>query len=345
MQHEVTMPQDLLDPEGVIIEEGWARHPVWTYHRDKIAASWLRIKEWDYYYILSHDKQIGLTVTVSDLGYAGSMAVCFLDFSLGTATQFDTLVPLTRGNLHLPPASTEGTVHFSNKQMSITITTEDHIRKLSIAVPGFSLSTGESGLTAELTLTQPSFDESINIATSWKENRKAFYLNEKITCMPVTGTITVGNRSIRCSPQTDFAGLDWGRGRWTYRNRWYWGSTSGTLDGVPFGFNVGYGFSDRTPATENVLFYDHTIHKLNDIDFIIDTSDYMRPWKFTSSDSRFELEFTPIVDRQSKTNLFIIQSIQHQVFGYFSGRVILDSGEVLQIENLLGFAEDVKNYW
>ncbi|MFR1035019.1 MAG: DUF2804 family protein [Acutalibacteraceae bacterium] len=28
-------------------------------------------------------------------------------------------------------------------------------------------------------------------------------------------------------PETDFGTLDWGRGVWTYDNRWYWGSAMG----------------------------------------------------------------------------------------------------------------------
>ena len=54
MQHEVTQRQDLLDERGHIIEPGWARAPMWRYKRTMIKAPKLRIKEWDYYAVVSH---------------------------------------------------------------------------------------------------------------------------------------------------------------------------------------------------------------------------------------------------------------------------------------------------
>jgi len=192
---------------------------------------------------------------------------------------------------------------------------------------------------------QPEGIESMVIATSWKENRKAFYYNRKINCMPASGGFTIGTKKYTFEPEKDFGVLDWGRGNWTYKNRWYWGSASGLVDAVPFGWNIGYGFSDRTPASENVIFYNGKAHKIEEVTFHIDTSDYMKPWKFTSSDGRFEMAFEPVVDRASAVNLLLLKSMQHQVFGYFTGKAVLDDGKVISIENFLGFAEDVLNWY
>ncbi len=345
MQHEVTMVQRLLDSQGLISEPGWARSPLWEYDRDDIKANWLRIKEWDYYYILSHDKNIGLSVTISDLGYIGLMAVCFLDFNTGTSVQEDSLIILPKGAVGLPPNSKDSIVEFHNKKLNIRIETSGDNRTLDITVPSMEFPNGEQGLTASLTLTRIVNDESINIATSWKELRTAFYLNEKITCMGASGMISTGRKVYELSPQTDFGGLDWGRGRWTYKNRWFWGATSAMIDSIPFGLNLGYGFSDRSPASENVIFYDNKVHKLEEIRFQFDAEDYMKPWKVTSSDGRCELSFTPVVDRSSQTKVLFLKSKQHQVFGHFDGFVILDDKRKIQIDHLLGFAEDVFNQW
>ena len=117
------------------------------------------------------------------------------------------------------------------------------------------------------------------------------------------------------------------------------------LKGESIGWNLGYGFSDRTPASENMIFYKGKAHKLDEIAFHIDTSDYMQPWRFSSSDGRFEMEFEPAIDRYGKTDFKVLKSEQHQVFGYFTGDLILDDGTKLHVDRLLGFAEDVFNKW
>ena len=62
------------------------------------------------------------------------------------------------------------------------------------------------------------------IATPWKEKKTAFYYNQKINCMPAKGKMEYDGKIYRFDPSTDFGTLDWGRGVWTYDNRWYWGS-------------------------------------------------------------------------------------------------------------------------
>lgn len=345
MQNEITNSIPLLDDGGHITKEGWARQPFWQYDRTRIQAPWWRIKEWDYYAILSADKKYGLTVTMSDLGYAGLFAVCWLDFANRTYHQIDTLSILPRGKTGFGSNSDSDHITFADKKLSIDFRYIKGKRILTITAPQIHNSQGQMGLQGQITLSQPPDMESINIATSWAQNRQAFYYNRKVNCLPAIGQITIGQNTYNFEPEVDFGVLDWGRGYWTYKNRWYWGSASGLVDGKPFGFNIGYGFSDRTPASENVLFYECRAHKLEEIRFHIDTIDYMKPWRFTSNDGRFEMDFTPLIDRSSNINLFLIKSIQHQVFGLFNGTAVLDDGQVIKIHNLLGFAEDVLNHW
>ena len=73
--------------------------------------------------------------------------------------------------------------------------------------------------------------------------------------------------------------------------------------------------------------------------------DYLSPWTFSSDDGRFEMRFEPVMDRASRTDLKLICSDQHQVFGRFSGTAVLDDGRKLEIRDLMGFAEKVRNKW
>ncbi len=342
-QHQITESTELLNEKGELVKPGYATRLLWRYNRSKIKAGWHRIKEWDYYYILN--ESYGITFTISDLGYAGLISVVWLDFERGTYTQEDTLAMLPRGKINFPSTSTEGDVEFRDMKLQIGYYVKPGERTIRVEVPGFVNSLGERGLSGELVLHQDLNMDTMVIATPWKGNKKKFYYNQKINCMPVKGTIKIGETEYDFSPESSFGGLDWGRGNWTYRNRWYWGSASGMLDGESFGWNIGYGFSDRSSASENMVFYKGKAHKLDDVTFHMDVTDYMKPWKFTSNDGRFEMNFEPILDRYGKFNLLLIKSVQHQVFGRFKGKVILDDGTELKVDRFLGFAEDVYNRW
>ncbi|MFQ3547954.1 MAG: DUF2804 domain-containing protein, partial [Termitinemataceae bacterium] len=187
--------------------------------------------------------------------------------------------------------------------------------------------------------------ESMTIATSWKENRRAFYYNQKINCMRAQGNFTIGSAQYKLDPDVDLGSLDWGRGVWTYSNTWYWASFSTMYQGKSLGLNLGYGFSDRSPASENSILYDGRIQKLEDVVFHFNPDNHMEPWLFTSSDQRLELQLQPILDRQSNFNFTLLSSIQHQVFGTLSGFLVLDSGQRIEIDNLIAMTEHVMNKW
>ncbi|MCH3919272.1 MAG: DUF2804 domain-containing protein [Sphaerochaeta sp.] len=347
MQHEVTKPVDLLDVKGRVIEEGWARRPVWRYDRGQIHTSSWRIKEWEYYAITNQRKAYCVTATMSDMGYCGMFAIAYIDYQTGKGAQRSAVIPFTFGKLGFKNSSREDQdLSWSNHNLRLAFITRKGKRHLLFACPSLVLPDGSVGLDCDLTLKQPNGLESMNIVTSWKENRKAFYLNEKINCMEASGTIRRGGVAEQIEQDGSAWGvLDWGRGRWTYQNRWYWSSASGLVDGIPFGFNLGYGFSDRTPASENVLIHNGIIHKLGDVAFHIPSDSYLKPWTFTSDDQRLELTFTPRYDRQSDINALVVKSVQHQVFGFFDGQAILDDGRVITLEQFPGFAEDVFNRW
>jgi hypothetical protein len=331
--------RELLDERGRITREGFARRPLWRYRRDAIRAPWWRIKEWDYYAVIDQERGAGVTLTASDLGYAGLFALCFADIKNGQYRQVDSLKLFPKGRTGLPEeADAPHRVSFEDRRLSLEIAREGEYRYLRF-------SGGGGRIRGDIRLWQPEKQERIAIATSWAEKRTAFYYNQKINCMPAEGWMQAEGEEFRFYPQNSFGVLDWGRGHWTYRNRWYWASASGTVDGVPFGFNLGYGFSDRSTASENMLFYAGTSHKLEEVNFRYDEEDLLRPWEISSSDGRCELEFCPSFDRASDFDLLLVKSIQHQCFGWFSGMVALDDGSPLEVTGLPGFIEDVYNRW
>lgn len=342
MQTEIRAAIPLLDQNGHLIKPGWARQPFWQYDRSTVSAPWFRIKEWDYYYVLSETLQVGVAVTISDLGYAGLCAICWIDLKTAKTYQAEVLIPFPRGKLGLDSDSVSSKVLIDKQEFMIDYQVKNGVRQLLFSAPNLEIGNAQ-GLIGKLDIRSVETEDSINIATSWKNKPKSFYYNRKINCMQAEGWVRVGDQNHEFTSENCQAGLDWGRGNWTYKNRWFWASANGRVDGKPLGMNLGYGFSDRSMASENIIFYEGVAHKLEGITFQFDESDFMAPWEAQSSDGRLQFTFTPIVDRFSESNLVIIRTRQHQVFGRFDGSVVLDSGETIRFENMLGFAEDVFN--
>ena len=348
VQNEIKKQTILLDRNGNISEPGWARKSYFEYNRNMIKASKLRIKEWDYYCILS--SEYGLSLTAADNGYMAFYAATLFDFTGRKEISGSVMTPFPLGKLSMPSSSGKGDVKIYEKTISMSFVHEGRKRVLRVDFPSFNEG---RGLTAEIVLSADPDYERMVIATPFNK-RGHFYFNEKHNCLKAEGKVVSGDYSIGfgggVSSQKAYGVLDWGRGVWTYKNTWYWGSASGEVNGTLFGFNIGYGFGDTAAATENMLFYDGHAHKLADIIFNIPAGpggneQYLKPWTFSSSDGRFEMDFVPVLDRHSDTNVLIIRSTQHQVFGRFTGRAVLDDGAVIELKDFPGFAEKVYNRW
>ncbi len=342
-QHEILRSAPLLNASGDLAEPGWARSLLPVYRRSDIRVSPMRIKEWDYYLIT--DGHVGLALTIADNGYMGLDSVSFLDFDEGWEQTKSPMRLFPMGKTGLPESSADGASEIARGGYAMAFYHEDGARRLSFHMDRFLDGDAIEGI---VTLSGAP-EESMVIATPF-DKPGHFYYNQKINCMRAEGWITLGKRRIELTPDCFFGVLDWGRGVWTYHNTWYWGSASGELDGVPFGWNIGYGFGNTAAASENVLFYDGRIHKLGTVEFHIPKDEkgrnaYLNVWNFTSDDNRFYMDFTPVLDRSALTSAIVIKSDQHQVFGRFTGRVTLDDGTVLPVRDFFGFAEKVENKW
>ena len=346
MQRRIITPGPLHDDQGRLVETGYAISLIKQYDRSRVKASRLRIKEWDYYCIVSDC--YALALTIADNGYMYMDSISLLDFEANSQGTKSVILP-PFGKRSLPPASERGDIHVSGKGYEMTFENDGKRRRLYGHMDHFPTGKPEDEtLLFDVTLTQPPRDSMV-IVTPFAGKPRAFYYNQKINCLRAEGKVVHGDKEYLFAPAHSFAVLDWGRGVWTYDNTWYWGSASGLADGIPFGFNIGYGFGDTSAASENMLFYDGTAHKLSQVRFEIPLKDgkenYLFPWKFTSDDGRFEMDFAPLMDRSALIDLKLLCSDQHQVFGRFTGKAVLDDGREIQVRNLTGFAEKVHNKW
>lgn len=331
----------LLDNKGNLKECGFAYDLVREYNRKDIRGMKTRIKEWDYYLFLNEDYGVGLTI--ADNSYMSLVSINFMDFKFKKHMTKSIMSFFTFGKIGFPSSSTKGNVTYNGKNFSFQFLNNGKERHLICYMKNF---TKYSDFKCDFIVSQTS-NKSMVIATPFKKDRH-FYYNQKINNLICNGTFQIGERK---HVFKDALGvLDWGRGVWTYNNTWYWGSLS-TKDkeGNYKGFNLGYGFGDPSAASENMAFFNKEAYKLNDVQFLIPRNakgEYMyeEPWKIISERGDINMTFTPIVDRHCDTNLGVLCSLQHQVFGYFNGEIKCKK-KIIKFENALGMAERVVNRW
>ena len=342
-QNEITEPTPLLDENGALTSPGYCVHNYYEYDSSAVTASKVRIKEWDFYQF--SNSRYMVQITVSDIYVGGGYFFTLKDMQTGEKYEASSLALFTMGKLGLE----------TNAEKDHTIVVDKRNFKLKIEVAGgerrFILDATANGnhITCDVTAKQFADHESLTMAVpfEWDDH---FYLDQKINCMPVSGTITVNDAAIDFSPEDTFLLLDWGRGVWPYRSCWYWGNGSTVLpDGRTFGFEMGFGFGKMETFTENTVFISEgdnlVAHKLEHIFIEKNPDNWLDEWKFTSNDGRFEMTMTPFYDNYTATRFVVVGNKCHQVFGKWNGYVILDSGERIEVKDMIAFCEFSDNLW
>lgn len=342
-QREITQAGPLLQADGSLAQVGWMRQPLLDcnlqaarFYNLKFLQP-LRTKRWDYYGITTPTHFFSFTL--SDIGYLNMVFAYVVDFVNKTHHEETLTLPLSKA-VTLPRSSAAGVSSFSNKSASMVFTAEEGRRLVSVQWPKFE----GSGLHADLVLLEPEGQESMTIVIPIEERR--FYYNRKINCMPASGKITYQGRTFELTQDKALGNLDWGRGVWAYSSSWVWASCSGFLsDGRTIGLNLGYGFGDNSAATENAVILDGRVHKLGQVDFSYSSKDFMQAWHMHSPDGRLDLIFEPFYERVVRTDVKLLYSEVHQIFGRYSGQFTSDTGEKIMLDGLAGFAEEHHARW
>ena len=341
LEHEITQPSRLLDEQGRLTQVGWARHPLLDCNLEQIRFYPLRflqrfrVKRWDYYGVTSPDCYF--SVTIAHLGYAGQVFAYVVDFNDGSYQEETVTIPFGRG-IALPRNSDGGESSYAGRNVRACFRVDEEVRRVEVQWDDF----GGRPLSADLRFRLPADHESTVVVIPIGERR--FYYNRKINCLPAEGTLEIGDQTNVFEPATSLGSLDWGRGVWEYNSFWVWASASGFLsDGRRAGLNMGFGFGDTSAATENTLWLEGRIHKLPRVRFDYDKQDFMQSWRMRSD--RVDLTFVPFLERLAKTNLLLIRSEVHQLFGRYHGTVLSDEDQRIEFNGLVGWAEEHQARW
>jgi hypothetical protein len=109
---------------------------------------------------------------------------------------------------------------------------------------------------------------------------------------------------------------------------------------------MGAKWTDNTGMNENGILLNGRLHKIfEDIDFQYDNHDFMQPWEMRSETTdAVRLKFTPFYDKVTDTNLCVISSRVHQLFGRYSGTLQI-GGRSVSVDGIVGWAEEHRARW
>jgi hypothetical protein len=339
-EHELTSSVALCTPNGRRLApdaRGWSRVPL---HRANLRGRWGRTKRWDYWAILTDE--LAISLTYADVDYLGIVAVWWAELDAGRSGGRERTVPLAR-RIDLPDVPGVTPLEHRSRTLDVCIEEVDEVTRLWA---DWRERDGRQGrLTAAVE--RPAGHESVNVVIPWSDTR--FQYTSKHQARPAHGELIVGDEVHRFGDDHGDAWgvLDVGRGRWPYRTRWNWGGGAGrSVDGHVVGIQIGGRWTEGTGATENGIVVDGQVHKLGDeLDWRYDWDQPLRPWAVRSPDGRLDLTLTPRFDRHARTQALVLSTEVHQVFGRWSGQVPSPDGELLQVEELVGFAEESRSRW
>jgi hypothetical protein len=336
---EITEPTPLLTSDGTLAAWGWARHPYLQYDRERVlAADQERIKEWDYYSIMTPDYH--LDITLANISWLVLATVNYTDFNTGDATH-NLFIDGNPAALDLPPDPYDSiTFGEGDNMLSFQVTPTG--RTIGFSFPQSDLF--GPAFSGEVHIEDNPAGESLVTAMPFAEPGRFFY-TDKIFALPASGTFEIEDQSFVIPAGESWAVLDWGRGVWPEEFEWGWAGAGGLVDGVRFGFNIGFGDEDNSRTTGSAVLYDGVLHKLGEIEWQYNADDLMQPWQFTSLDGRFEMTLDPAADGSMVLDLGTYRANTTKVYGHCTGEVVLDDGTALTVSDILCFAEHCIQAW
>lgn len=339
MQHverEIYSAVELCDAKGQLNPEaiGFARKPLIM---SNLKGNFMRKKKWNYWCVFG--EEIMFSATISHLDYATVCFVYVLNYETQRFHEKTVVMPFSRKRV-IADDSME-TCKFQHPDMNIEFLYDRNSTRINVQIEDFD---GEK-LTAELDIAHPPNHESLNVVIPW--NRQTFQFTGKHLCLPATGTVKAGSQQFTFEPSESFAVLDTGRGVWPRESSWNWAMASQRSLGKTIGLNFGGKWTDGTGMTENAFFVNGTMHKIHeDVLFDYNDQNFKEPWKISTKFSDdVKLEFTPFFERVSKSDMKLVKSEVHQLFGYYNGYVRYKDGKKLRISQLLGSIEEHYAKW
>jgi hypothetical protein len=338
LQTEISTTIPVLDELGRPQNFGWARSPCFTYEPGLIRIPRQSVSEGDRYILLSPTHLV--VFELLDDGYLGYPFMSVVSLKEKKRSTQCSVIPFPRGLFDLPKDSETGSIKFRQKKSFLNFAVMDGgVRIIKADIPRFG---HHYSLRGEVVLTPPDGAESLVTHMAWRGSGDAFCYSRRSPWYFAEGVIQFGSSELIFTRGNGWGIFDWTRGVRPRTDLCFWAVGCGQSGGHQAGFSVGYNSADSSLGTENAFFLDGKLHKLDQVTFHIPSGRHL-PWRFTSNDNRLEMIFLLNQERDESHQMFFYSLKRRQLFGSFSGKVILDDGSEFEFEDLSGMAERRKS--
>jgi hypothetical protein len=341
---EIVKPALLCDPTGRLLNpsaRGWSRFPIITAN---LLGTPGRKKKWDYWCLLTDS--LAISVTYANVDYLGIAAVWWSDWSDKASVKtggYDPLLLFGRGIALPDTPGSEAMVYDAPGYSKMELCDVEGGTRITAS---WNEADGTPG-SLDVFISLPESHESLNVVIPWSES--LFQYTSKHTARPASGTLTIGTRVYNLGQNNEAWGvLDVGRGRWPYQTVWNWASGAGkSHDGTRVvGLQFGGKWTEGTGFTENGVLVDGKLTKIGqELTWEYDWNAPTEPWKVSLPDGSLEMTLNPEYDKHSGVNAIVLKTEVHQVFGRWTGHLTTEDGERIEVDGVVGFAEESRSRW
>lgn len=294
-----------------------------------------RLKYNQFQFIGFTSPELIIGIAIVDLKIASNCFVYAYQPTTQKFEEFSFIQPFSRKTA-MSPKPNEGSASFvkGKNKVTITATKTPRLRSVNVELA--------SGFKVDAII-----DESANynpLAVCARAGYTGWVFTQKATALVCNGSVNWGEEVFDLDKINALASVDWSAGYMRRETSWNWGSLSCKLnDGRRLGFNLAAGVNE-TGFTENALWIDGTLYKVDMVDFRFDRYHPEHAWALRSNDGIINLYFEPAGQRKEKMNMIVAASNFTQHFGRFYGDININ-GEIIHLDGAWGFTEDHYAKW
>ncbi len=305
-------------------------HRVESAYRQK-----LRLKSWQYMTAVSDNLFVAFVVGTA--GFASNGFFYAAELPGGGLTKKFAITPLSVGTT-IQPTSTAGTHSFHTKGLDISMQSRDGGRAFATRVD--AIASDGARIEARLDFAAPGND---HLATCVPLPGNRWSYTHKQMAFGVTGTVTLDGKTFDFGANA-FGTMDFTKQYALRHAVWKWVALCGrSKQGSVIGLNLVDPTPDA-PISENAAWIDGKLEPLADVHLAVDAPGNIdSPWSVEAES--VDLRSTAIAHVEQKLELPLIRHRLRHVISAFSGRVRTRTGQIHDLERIVGIAEDNDTWW